>query len=181
MPRLRRHLGECMLAGDHANHLLPVYPQRRARSDRACRRQTTAGDRSDGLLTDELPGRQERDGRLFSGVRYDGQLRAALLKVEHGVGGVSLREQSLLRLEVNDFLSHSGIQQEGVRIKCWFLRIRHTLAAVGTLRRSDVYMLRRSALIHPLAQYGIALTQGPGKTVESGCCRAATVRSDNEN
>ena len=91
-----------MLLVDHANHLLSVYLQRNASCDRRC--QPTARDRRDGPLTNELAGRQECNRRLFPGIRHDGKLCTAFLKIEDGVGDIFLREQGLFRLQMNDSL-----------------------------------------------------------------------------
>ena len=59
---------------------------------------------------------------FFAGLRNDGEFCAAPLKIEDGVGWISLGKEDLLRLQLDDLASQPGIRQKGGDIKissCW--------------------------------------------------------------
>ena len=95
-----------------AGHLFPGDFERDAGVDRGCRSQPQAGNGSQALLANEVAGGDKRDGCFLAILRDDGELCATPLKIEDGVGGISLTEEGVFRLQLNNFAAKPCLCQK---------------------------------------------------------------------
>jgi hypothetical protein len=82
-------------------------------------------DACERLLSNEVAEGEQRDGGIFTPLRYDSEFYATGLKVIDGVGGASLREEGLLWLELDDPSPQAGICQKFRGVKRSFMELSH--------------------------------------------------------
>jgi hypothetical protein len=92
------HLRKSMLLMHDADHLIAFDLERNTVNNGRCGRQTQTFHRRDRFFSDEVAWGQERDGGFFTGARDNSESCAAMLKIEDGVGRISLGEEELLGL-----------------------------------------------------------------------------------
>src|SRR6185437_16142758 len=80
-------------------------------------------------------------------------LRAALLQVEDGVGGISLRKERLFWLELDNFSSQSGSGEKGLDVKPGHLQFGH-LKCSFSVPPSQPQIIRRSSVWGDHSPYG---------------------------
>ena len=109
---LQEQIGEGMFLVHDADHFRSFDFERCAGGDCRGSRHMQAPHGCERLLADKVAGGQQRDGGFFATLRNDGQSGAPLLQIKNRVGGMSLRKEGLLRLQLDYFSSQTGIRQK---------------------------------------------------------------------
>jgi hypothetical protein len=61
----------------------------------------------------------------FPARRNDSELRAALLKIENGVRGISLRKEGVSWCKLNDSSPQAGVSQKGGDVESGLFKFKH--------------------------------------------------------
>ena len=99
-----------MLLVHDADHLLPLDLESRACSYRGSSGHVQRAQACERLLSNEVRGGQKGDGGLLAIRRNDRQFCSASLEIEDSVSRVSLGEEGLFRLKLNDSSSEASFR-----------------------------------------------------------------------
>ena len=120
-----------MLFVHDADHLFASDLERGAGGDGSGRDQTQSRHSRKRLLAHEVAWRQQRDGGFLADLRNNGDLRPALLKIEDRVCGISLGEERLFWLQLDNSSTKAGVSQKDLGIKNGGSRENHPRASLG--------------------------------------------------
>ena len=125
-----------MLLVQHADHFAPLYLKSCAGGDCSGGRQSKPNYSSDGLFSNEVACREESDRSFFTVFGNNRQLCSALLEIENRVSGISLRKKSMLRLQLDDPSSKSGVRQKCSSVKSICSEVSHPLVSFSKAIRA---------------------------------------------
>ena len=101
-----------MLLVHDTDHLFAPDLERGAGGDGRGRDQTQSRHSRKRLLAHEVAWSQQRDGGFLADLRNNGYLRPALLKIEDRVCEISLGEERLFWLQLDNSSTKAGVSQK---------------------------------------------------------------------
>src|ERR1035441_7917284 len=102
-----------MLLMHYADHLSAADSESGAGGKSSGRGQTQPRHRRERLFAHKVTGGKERDGSFLPSWGNHCDLCAALLKIKNRVCGISLREEGILRRQLNDSSPQASVGQKG--------------------------------------------------------------------
>ena len=114
----------------HTDHLFPVDFESGAGGNGSGGGQAQARHRREGLFSHKVACGKERDGSLLPGGGNHRDFCAAFLKIKNRVCGISLRKESVLRRQLDDFSLQSGARQKGGGIEFGLFKLNHGRASL---------------------------------------------------
>ena len=119
------HIGEGTLLVHDADHLFPRDLERRAGNHGRGGGHMQRAHAGQRLLSNELPGGDQRDRALLAFGRNDGEFCAAGAEIEDGNSRISLRKEDLFGQQMDDFSSHARFFQKDGEIEGHGSHLRH--------------------------------------------------------